>query len=66
MLGSQGLLTMAWMPAIFFLAVLIDYSTGSLQEVHMAHHTSTRGFLFSIVRSIGSVLTSVVGSALLI
>ncbi len=57
---------MAWVPAVFFLAALIDYSTGSLQEVHMAHHTSTRGFLFSVVRSIGSVLTSVVGSALLI
>jgi hypothetical protein len=57
---------MARVPAIFLLAVLIDYSTGSVQEVHMAHHTSTRGFLLSIVRSIGSVLTSVGGSALLI
>ena len=63
MLGFQGLPMMAWEPAVFFLAAL---STGSLQEVHMAHHTSTRGFLFSVVRSIGSVLTSVVGSALLI
>jgi len=57
---------MAWVPAVFFLAALIDYSTSSLQEVRMAHLTNTRGFSLSIFRSIGSVLTSVVGSALLI
>lgn len=57
---------MASVPAVFFLVALIDHSTSSLQEVHMAHHTNSRGFLFSIVRSIGSVLTRVIGSALLI
>jgi uncharacterized membrane protein len=57
---------MEWVPAVFFLAVLIVYSTSSLQEVQMANLTNTRGWYFSIVRSIGSVLTSVVGSALLI
>jgi hypothetical protein len=56
----------AWVPAVFFLAVLIDYSTGCFQQVTMAQHTNPRGFLFSIVRSFGPVLTSVVGSALLI
>src|SRR5688572_11382150 len=42
MFGFQGLTMLAWVPAVFFLAALIDYSTGSLQEVHMARHTSTR------------------------
>lgn len=66
MLGSQGLPAMGWVPAIFFLAVLIDNATSCLQEVHMAIFTNKRGFFFSICRSIGSVLTSLVGSALLI
>jgi hypothetical protein len=57
---------MAWVPAVFFVAVLIDYSTSSLKEANMASLTNTRGFFFSIVHSIGSALTSVVGSALLI
>lgn len=57
---------MAWVPAVFFLAMLISYTTSSLQEVNMAHHTNKRGFLFSIVCLIGSVLTSMIGSALLI
>jgi|GEM_PF-3305692 len=56
----------AWVPAVFVLAVLIDYSTSFSQEVNMAHLTNTRGVFFSIVRSVGSVLTSAVGSALLI
>jgi hypothetical protein len=66
MLGSQGLLMTAWVPAIFFLAVLIDYSTGGLQEVHMVDSTNMSGLLFSICRSVGSVLTSLIGSALLV
>ena len=66
MLGLQGLPMMAWVPAVFLVAALIDYSTSSVQEVHMAHLTNTRGFFFSIIRSIGSALTSLVGSALLI
>lgn len=57
---------MTWVPAVFFLAVLIDFTTSSLQEVHMPNLTNKRGFFFSMFRSTGSVLTSIVRSAVLI
>lgn len=65
-MGLTGLPMMVWVLAALFLVVLIDYSTSSVQEVHMAHLTNTRGFSFSIFRVIGSVLTNIVGSAPLI
>lgn len=56
---------MAWVPAMFSLAVLIETKTGYFQEVHMVD-SNTRGLFLSTCRSIRSVLTSLVGSALLI
>jgi hypothetical protein len=64
MLGSQGLL-MGWVPIIFFLAVLIDM-TSYLQEVLMVDSATHCELFFSILHSVGSVLTSFIGSALLI
>jgi hypothetical protein len=65
MLGSQALPVMTWVPAMLFLASLIDYTTSS-QEVKMVDSSQSRGFIFSISRTVGSVLTSLIGSALLI